>query len=109
MPKVASGALALLGMGALESAAATRSDAHMALEHTGPTTELLQALIRNQCVNNGKPESGGEVRNAELLETYLAGTPAGIQQFESIPGRGRTSATQRVWPRRRNRPECPWS
>jgi acetylornithine deacetylase/succinyl-diaminopimelate desuccinylase-like protein len=54
----------------------------------GPTTELLQALIRNQCVNDGTPESGGEVHNAELLETYLTGAGLGIEQFESIPGRG---------------------
>jgi len=60
----------------------------MALEHTGPTTELLQTLIRNQCVNDGTPDSGGEVRNADLLETYLAGAGVGIEQFESHPGRG---------------------
>ncbi|MEO6122841.1 MAG: M20/M25/M40 family metallo-hydrolase [Ilumatobacteraceae bacterium] len=60
----------------------------MALKHTGPTTELLQTLIRNQCVNDGTPDSGGEVRNAELLETYLAGSGVGIEQFESHPGRG---------------------
>ena len=40
-------------------------------ELTGSTTELLQALIRNQCVNDGTPDSGDEVRNAELLETFL--------------------------------------
>ena len=28
---------------------------------TGPTTELLQALIRNECVNDGTPDSGNEV------------------------------------------------
>ena len=33
----------------------------------GPTTELLQSLIRNACVNDGTPDSGNEVRNAELL------------------------------------------
>lgn len=55
---------------------------------TGPTTELLQALIRNECVNDGRPESGGETRNAELLGEYLAGTGAGIEQFEPLPGRG---------------------
>ena len=40
---------------------------------TGPTTELLQSLIRNQCVNDGTPDSGEEVRNADLLQTYLEG------------------------------------
>ncbi len=55
---------------------------------TGPTTELLQALIRNECVNDGTPESGGETRNAELLGGYLEGDGVGIEQFESLPGRG---------------------
>src|SRR3954468_2873689 len=57
-------------------------------EFTGPTTELLQALIRNECVNDGTPDSGGEVRNAELLESYLGGNVDDVQQFESRPGRG---------------------
>ncbi len=60
----------------------------MANELMGPTTELLQTLIRNQCVNDGTPTSGGEVRNASLLETYLEGAGVGIEQFESMPGRG---------------------
>ena len=42
-------------------------------ELTGPTTELLQELIRNACVNDGTPDSGEEVRNADLLQTYLEG------------------------------------
>jgi acetylornithine deacetylase/succinyl-diaminopimelate desuccinylase-like protein len=62
---------------------ATRSD-----DLTGPTTELLQALIRNQCVNDGTPESGHETRNAELLGGYLEGAGVGIEQFELLPGRG---------------------
>ena len=41
---------------------------------TGPATELLQSLIRNQCVNDGTPDSGDEVRNADLLQTYLEGS-----------------------------------
>lgn len=60
----------------------------MASEHTGATTELLQSLIRNQCVNDGTPDSGQEHRNAQLLEDYLAGGGIGIEQFESLPGRG---------------------
>ena len=55
---------------------------------TGPTVELLQALIRNECVNDGTPESGHETRNAELLGGYLEGSGVGIEQFESLPGRG---------------------
>ena len=50
-------------------------------------TELLQQMIRNQCVNDGTPESGHEVRNAELLESYLEGSGIDIERFEPIPGR----------------------
>ena len=40
---------------------------------TGETTELLQAMIRNACVNDGTPDSGEEVRNADLLTHFLEG------------------------------------
>jgi hypothetical protein len=46
-------------------------------EFTGPTTELLQSLIRNACVNDGTPDSGHETRNSDLLVTYLEG--AGLE------------------------------
>ena len=55
---------------------------------TGATVELLQALIRNECVNDGTPESGGETRNAELLGGFMEGNGVGIEHFESLPGRG---------------------
>lgn len=61
---------------------------------TGPTTELLQALIRNACVNDGTPDSGEEVRNADLLTTYLEGGGLGVQRFDSRPGR--TSIVARI-------------
>ncbi len=61
---------------------------------TGPTTELLQALIRNQCVNDGSPDSGDEVRNADLLQTYLEGGGLAVQRFDSRPGR--TSIVSRI-------------
>jgi len=51
-------------------------------------TDLLQTMIRNQCVNDGTPDSGGEVRNAKTLGAYLAGPGMDIQQYESRPGRG---------------------
>ena len=60
----------------------------MAHPNSGPTTELLQALIRNQCVNDGTPDSGEETRNAELLSDYLTGSGADIQQFAPRPVRG---------------------
>ncbi len=62
-------------------------DETMANELMGETTELLQTLIRNQCVNDGTPDSGGEVRNAELLTQYLEGQGVGIETFSSRPGR----------------------
>jgi acetylornithine deacetylase/succinyl-diaminopimelate desuccinylase-like protein len=51
-------------------------------------TDLLQHLIRNACVNDGRPESGGEVRNADLLASYLEGSGADLERYESAPGRG---------------------
>jgi acetylornithine deacetylase/succinyl-diaminopimelate desuccinylase-like protein len=56
-------------------------------EFAGPTTELLQSLIRNRCVNDGTPDSGEEIRNAELLTSYLEGAGLSVEQFESHPGR----------------------
>jgi acetylornithine deacetylase/succinyl-diaminopimelate desuccinylase-like protein len=53
----------------------------------GATTELLQALIRNRCVNDGTPDSGEEVRNADLLTGYLEGAGLDVARFESRPGR----------------------
>ncbi len=45
--------------------------------------ELLQALIRNRCVNDGSPASGFEFRSVETLSDLLTG---GIT-FEPAPGR----------------------
>ena len=73
----------------LESSTRVRSDGSMTdlADLTGPTTELLQALIRNECVNDGTPESGNEVHNADLLESYLSGAGVTMERFECIPGR----------------------
>ncbi|HJP64814.1 MAG TPA: M20/M25/M40 family metallo-hydrolase [Actinomycetota bacterium] len=54
---------------------------------TGEVTELLQLLIRNACVNDGTRDSGGELRNADLLASYLEGTEIDMQLFEPVPGR----------------------
>jgi hypothetical protein len=40
---------------------------------TGETVELLQQLIRNQCVNDGIVASGQEARTSDLLRAYLEG------------------------------------
>ena len=61
---------------------------------TGRTTELLQSLIRNACVNDGTPDSGNEVRNADLLADYLEGAGLDVERFESHPGR--TSIVARI-------------
>ena len=61
---------------------------------TAETTELLQALIRNGCVNDGEPDSGGEVRNADLLQTFLEGAGLDVARYESRPGR--TSIVARI-------------
>ncbi|MDW3214249.1 MAG: M20/M25/M40 family metallo-hydrolase [Ilumatobacteraceae bacterium] len=55
---------------------------------TGETTELLQAMIRNECVNDGTPESGDETRNADLLQTFLEGAGLDVERYEPLPGRG---------------------
>ncbi|WP_342318790.1 M20/M25/M40 family metallo-hydrolase [Corynebacterium mayonis] len=48
---------------------------------------LLKKLIRNACVNDGTPNSGQEVRNANTLEEFFAGSGAIVRRFESHPGR----------------------
>lgn len=55
----------------------------LAAEATG----LLQAMIRNRCVNDGSPESGHEVRNVDLIESYLAGSGLRIERYVSPAGR----------------------
>jgi acetylornithine deacetylase/succinyl-diaminopimelate desuccinylase-like protein len=62
---------------------------------TNESVELLQALIRNQCVNDGTPESGNEDVSARLLRDELEGTGVDFQTFETLPGR--TSLVAR-WP-----------
>src|ERR1700726_996789 len=58
------------------------------------TIALLQTLIRNQCVNDGTPDSGDERRNADLLQTYLEGGGLEVERFTS---RGdRTSVVARI-------------
>lgn len=49
--------------------------------------DLLQHLIRNACVNDGSPASGEEVRNVDLLTSYLEPVAGELGRFESAPGR----------------------
>ena len=75
----------------------------MADQLTGEMTELLQTLIRNQCVNDGTPDSGEEARNADLLRDYLEGAGIDIGTFDSLPGRRRSSPASRAATRPRRR------
>jgi acetylornithine deacetylase/succinyl-diaminopimelate desuccinylase-like protein len=63
---------------------ATRTDGD---DRTAEVTDLLQHLIRNACVNDGSVDSGHEQRNADLLRSYLEGTPLDLETFEPEPGR----------------------
>jgi acetylornithine deacetylase/succinyl-diaminopimelate desuccinylase-like protein len=52
------------------------------------TTDLLQHLIRNECVNDGTPASGHEVKSVETLESYLRTPGVEMTKYEPSPGRG---------------------
>ena len=54
---------------------------------TDHTVELLQTLIRNECVNDGTRESGHESRNADVLEAVISGPAVDVERFEPVPGR----------------------
>ncbi len=47
------------------------------------TAELLSALIRNRCVNEGRPDSGGERRNADVLATVV---PSALSEWSHPHG-----------------------
>lgn len=61
---------------------------------TGEVTDLLQALIRNRCVNDGTVESGNEVASADLLTGYLEGSGLDLERYDAAPGR--TSLVARI-------------
>ena len=52
------------------------------------TTDLLQHLIRNECVNDGTPSSGHEIKSVETLASYLRTPGVEIERYEPSPGRG---------------------
>jgi acetylornithine deacetylase/succinyl-diaminopimelate desuccinylase-like protein len=54
---------------------------------TAEVTEVLQALIRNACVNDGSEGSGHEVRSADWLAAYLDGIGLDFERYEPAPGR----------------------
>lgn len=62
----------------------------------GELTELLRQLIRNACVNDGRPDSGDEIRNADTLAAYLGTAGLDVERF-SPPGlAGRQSIVARI-------------
>jgi acetylornithine deacetylase/succinyl-diaminopimelate desuccinylase-like protein len=63
---------------------------------TAETVELLQQLIRNQCVNDGTVGSGQEVRTSDVLRTYLEGSGLDIEVYEPDGAPGRTSLVARI-------------
>lgn len=69
---------------------------------TAEVTDLLQHLIRNACVNDGRVGSGHEARSADLLAGYLDGSGVDIGRFEPAPGRA--SLVARIEGRRPDAP-----
>jgi acetylornithine deacetylase/succinyl-diaminopimelate desuccinylase-like protein len=63
---------------------------------TGQTVELLQQLIRNQCVNDGSVESGQEVRTSDTLRAYLEGSGLDVEVYEPAWAPGRASLVARI-------------
>ena len=63
---------------------------------TAQTVELLQQLIRNQCVNDGTVASGQEVRTSDVLRAYLDGSGLDIEVYEPDGAPGRTSLVARI-------------
>ena len=68
---------------------ATRAD-----DPTAAATDLLRDLIRNQCVNDGRVESGQETKSVDLLGNYLEGAGLDMERYEPQPGR--TSLVTRI-------------
>ena len=52
---------------------------------TSEATDLLQGLIRNACVNDGTPGSGGEARSVDLLASYLEGRGLDLEPYACLP------------------------
>jgi acetylornithine deacetylase/succinyl-diaminopimelate desuccinylase-like protein len=63
---------------------------------TNQTVELLQQLIRNQCVNDGTVASGQEVKTTDVLRTYLQGSGLDLEVYEPPGAPGRASLVARI-------------
>lgn len=53
---------------------------------------IVQQLIRNRCVNDGTPESGEELRNADVLTNFLEGAGLEVERITTAPGRANVVA-----------------
>src|SRR5437762_2945282 len=51
------------------------------------SVDLLSQLIRNECVNDGTPESGHESRSVDLLAQYLGDSGLELERYVAQPGR----------------------
>jgi acetylornithine deacetylase/succinyl-diaminopimelate desuccinylase-like protein len=60
----------------------------MAEDPTAEVTALLQALIRNACVNDGDVASGGETRSVDAIAQHLGASGLDLERYEPAPGRG---------------------
>jgi acetylornithine deacetylase/succinyl-diaminopimelate desuccinylase-like protein len=49
--------------------------------------DLIQRMIRNECVNDGSAESGHERRSVDLLRSELAGSGVDFEVYEPVAGR----------------------
>jgi acetylornithine deacetylase/succinyl-diaminopimelate desuccinylase-like protein len=63
---------------------------------TAQTVELLQQLIRNQCVNDGSVGSGQEVRTTDTLRAYLGDSGLDLEVYEPEGAPGRASLVARI-------------
>jgi acetylornithine deacetylase/succinyl-diaminopimelate desuccinylase-like protein len=67
---------------------------HVDDDITAEVTDLLQQLIRNECVNDGTEASGNESRSVDTLTQYLGSSGLDIETYEPIEGR--TSLVARI-------------
>src|SRR5437016_2731540 len=57
------------------------------IEVANESVDLLSQLIRNECVNDGTPESGHESRSVDVLAQYLGDTGLELERYTAQPGR----------------------
>jgi len=76
-----------------EGANARRPDDDRTMEVE--STQLLRTLIRNACVNDGTVASGQEVRSADALEDYFAGSRLSLERYAAT--RSCSTATTSGW------------